>query len=88
MKNEGNILSNCLLSALTTMECVKLCLNIGTVLDKPLYFNLLSMEFYKSDNKIFNLAITDFLKTSCSENELPIILKKPITLKNYQIVKY
>ena len=30
------------------------------------------MEFYKSNNKIFNLAIEDFLKTSCSENNLPV----------------
>lgn len=73
---EGNILSNCLLSTLTTLECVKLCLNIGTVLDKPLYFNLLTMEFYKSDNRTFNLAITDFLKNNCSDNGLLVNCEK------------
>lgn len=81
-KKEGNILSNCLLSALTSVECVKLCLNLGKVLDKPLYFNLLSMKFYKLDDKIFSLAINDFLKNTYSENELPKILKK-----NHNIAK-
>ena len=75
-KNEGIILSNCLLSALTAVECDKLTLKIGTILDNPLYFNLLSMEFYKADNKIFNLAIIDFLKTGHSKNELPINYEK------------
>ncbi|MGH4139764.1 ThiF family adenylyltransferase [Clostridium sp.] len=65
---EGTILSNCLLSALTSVECVKLSLNLGTLLNKPLYFDLLSMKFNKADNKIFNLAITDFLKDSSSKN--------------------
>lgn len=68
---EGTILSNCLLSTLTSVECVKLSLNLGTILDKPLYFDLLSMEFHKADNKIFYLAITDFLKDSCYENKSP-----------------
>lgn len=70
-ENEGNVLSNCLISALTTVECIKLCLNVGNILDKPLYFNLLSMEFYKADNKIFNLAITDFLKNNYFMNKSP-----------------
>lgn len=75
-QDAGIILSNCLLSALTAVECVKLSLKIGTVLDNPLYFNLLSMEFYKADNKIFNLAIIDFLKTGHSKNELSINYEK------------
>ena len=69
-KKEGNILSSCLLSALTTIECIKLSLNLGTKLDEPLYFNLLSMDFHKADNTDFNLAITSFLKDSFSHNEL------------------
>jgi molybdopterin/thiamine biosynthesis adenylyltransferase len=68
-EQEGTILSNCLLGSLITVECVKLCLNIGTVLDNPLYFNLLSMEFSKPDDKNFILAITDFLKDSYSKNK-------------------
>ncbi|MBZ9686486.1 ThiF family adenylyltransferase [Clostridium estertheticum] len=70
-EKEGNVLSNCVLSALTSVECIKLSLNLGKVLDKPLYFNLLSMKFYKWDNKVFYLAITDFLKNSSYENNLP-----------------
>ncbi|MGV8980083.1 ThiF family adenylyltransferase [Clostridium sp.] len=66
---EGTILSNCLLSALTSVECVKLSLNLGTILDKPLYFNLLSMEFHKWDNKNFNLATIDFLKNSSNTSK-------------------
>ena len=78
---EGNILSNCLLGSLTAVECVKLCLNIGTVLDKPLYFNLLSMEFCKPDNKTFNIAITNFLKNSSADNKIPSNSEKKSTTK-------
>lgn len=70
-EKEGNILSNCVLSALTSVECIKLSLSLGKVLENPLYFNLLSMEFCKWDNKIFNLAITDFLINSSNENKSP-----------------
>lgn len=70
-ERDGNVLSNCVLSALTSVECIKLALNFGKVLDKPLYFNLLSMEFYKWDNKIFSLAITEFLKNSSNKNKSP-----------------
>ena len=79
--NEGQILSNCLLSALTTIECIKLSLKIGTILDKPLYFNLLSMDFHKADNKDFKLAIAAFLKNSNSNNQLTSKLKKPYNKK-------
>ncbi|MBU3160387.1 ThiF family adenylyltransferase [Clostridium frigoris] len=72
-EKKGNILSNCLLGALTTVECIKLCLKIGIVLDKPLCFNLLSMKFYKPDNENLNLAITDFFN---SKNELHANLEK------------
>jgi molybdopterin/thiamine biosynthesis adenylyltransferase len=78
---EGHILSNCLLSALTTIECIKLSLKIGTILDKPLYFNLLSMEFHKSDNKYFKLAIAEFLKNSNSNSQLTSKLKQPYNKK-------
>lgn len=75
-EKEGNILSSCLLGSLTTIEGIKHSLKVGTILDKPLYFNLLSMEFHKSDNKDFKLAIHEFIKNCCSTNELP-------TKKNY-----
>jgi len=73
---ESNILSHNLLEALTTIECIKLCLNIGTVLDKPLFFDLLPMLFYKSDKKLTNSAITDFFKDSYSDNQLSLNLEK------------
>ena len=75
-EKEGTFLSNCLLSTLISVECIKLCLNVGTRLDKPLYFNLLSMNFYKSDNKNFTFAITNFLNNNYSENGLPYNLKE------------
>ena len=81
-EKEGNILSNSLLSALITIECIKLTLKIGTILDKPLCFNLLSMQFYKSDNKVFNLAIVDFFKDSYSDNQLTLNSKKTYNNKN------
>ncbi len=70
-EKEGYILSACLLGALTTIECIKLSLNVGTLLDKPLYFNLLSMEFFRLNNKDFNSGIDDFLKDNYSEDHLP-----------------
>jgi len=81
-EEEGTILSNCLLSALIAVECVKISLKFGTVLDNPLYFNLLSMEFYKFDNKIFNLAIVDFLKNSCFEKTISLLNhERPLSSK-------
>lgn len=64
IEKEGNLLSNCLLGTLTAIECIKLCLNIGISLNKPLYFNLLSMEFYKSEDKNINRELTDFFKAA------------------------
>ncbi|SDE42563.1 HesA/MoeB/ThiF family protein [Sporomusa acidovorans] len=43
----GEIFSNCVLSALGVMEAIKLLLGIGTVIPDFLYFSLLSMEFAK-----------------------------------------
>jgi len=73
---EGNILSNSLLSALISVECIKLCLKIGTILDKPLFFNLSFMEFYKSENILFSLAITDFIENIKVHNNSPNNLEK------------
>lgn len=67
-EKEGSMLSANLLGALTAVECVKLCLKIGTIVDKPLCFDLLSMEFKRFDNKNFKLAIADFIKNNCSES--------------------
>ncbi|MBU3181122.1 HesA/MoeB/ThiF family protein [Clostridium psychrophilum] len=79
---EGNILSHNLLGALTTVECVKLCLNIGTILDKPLCFDLLPMKFYKLDTKVINSTIIDFFKDNYSENHLSSYLKETNNTKN------
>jgi molybdopterin/thiamine biosynthesis adenylyltransferase len=81
-EKEGPILSASLLGPLAAIECIKLILKIGTILDKPLYFNLLSMEFYKSDNMDFELAIADFLKNSYSDNQLTKASKRNDTTKN------
>jgi molybdopterin/thiamine biosynthesis adenylyltransferase len=69
-EKEGLILSSCLLGVLTSIECIKLCLNMGTILDKPLHFNLLSMEFSKLNDKNFKSAIEDFLKNNYTHNSL------------------
>jgi molybdopterin/thiamine biosynthesis adenylyltransferase len=81
-EKEGPILSACLLSPLAAIEGIKLILKIGTTLDKPLYFNLLSMKFYKSCNMDFELAISDFLKNSYSDNQLTKVSKRNDTTKN------
>ena len=83
---EGNILSHNLLGALTTIECVKLCLNIGTILDKPLYFDLLPMKFYKLDTKVSNSAITDFFKYNYSENQLSSNLENTKKLSDSKVL--
>jgi len=75
-EKEGNILSHNLLGALTTVECVKLCLNIGTILDKPLYFDLLPMKFYKLDTKVSKSVISDFFKNNHSDNKSSSNFKK------------
>ena len=79
---EGSILSNCLLSALTAMECLKLSLNVGTVLTNPLHFNLLSMEFSKVDDENYKSSIYDFLKNNYSKTALHVELSKPHNSKN------
>ena len=81
-EKEGNLLSNCLFSALTIIECIKLILKLGTILDKALYFNLLSMEFNKSENKNFKSTTTDFLKDSYSKNGAHTISEKTLNTKN------
>jgi molybdopterin/thiamine biosynthesis adenylyltransferase len=79
---ESSILSNCLLSALTVMECLKLSLNMGTVLTNPLHFNLLSMEFSKAGHDTHESSIYDFLKNNYSKTTLPVDLSKPGNSKN------
>jgi molybdopterin/thiamine biosynthesis adenylyltransferase len=81
-EKEGCILSNSLLSTLITIECIKLSLKVGRILDKPIYFNLLSMEFNKSHSNDFKLVITDFLKNSYSDNGQPASSQKTINTKN------
>jgi molybdopterin/thiamine biosynthesis adenylyltransferase len=80
-EKEGPILSASLLGPLAAIECIKLILEIGTTLEKPLYFNLLSMEFYKSDNMDFELAIANFLENSYSDNQLTEASKRNDTTK-------
>lgn len=48
-EREGRLLSSCFLGALTAVECLKLCVNMGTALNTPLYFDLLSMELSKPE---------------------------------------
>jgi molybdopterin/thiamine biosynthesis adenylyltransferase len=58
-EREGSVLSACLLGTLTAIECVKLCLNIGTIVETPIYFDLLSMNFKRLSDDNDYLAIAD-----------------------------
>lgn len=46
-REEGNVMTLCLMGALATIEVVKLCIGFGTVLKSQLQFDLLSMSFSK-----------------------------------------
>lgn len=61
---EGLKLSDCLIGTLIAIEYIKLCLNMGTALEKPLWFDLLSMQFSRSDSKNFYKAISDFISNN------------------------
>jgi molybdopterin/thiamine biosynthesis adenylyltransferase len=71
-EKEGSLLSSCFLGTLTAIECVKLSLNIGTILNQPLYFNLLCMEFSKLEHMNTKNSIFDFIKDFFSENSSPL----------------
>jgi molybdopterin/thiamine biosynthesis adenylyltransferase len=43
----GRVFSRCLLGALAAIESIKLCLNLGSISENLLYFDLLKMEFQK-----------------------------------------
>ena len=81
LEKEGDILSTCLLGTITAVEYIKLCLNIGISLNNPFYFNLLSMEFYKSEDNNINKAIVDFFKDDYSKTLLPTIFEKTLKTK-------
>ncbi|HHY04928.1 MAG TPA: hypothetical protein GX534_07065 [Thermoanaerobacterales bacterium] len=44
-EKQGLELSSCLSGALTAIEVIKLCLSIGSILEDPLFFDLLCMRF-------------------------------------------
>jgi len=46
----GYLFSCCFAGALAAVESIKLCLNLGNVSEKPLYFDLLTMDFYRFSN--------------------------------------
>lgn len=69
---DGSILSSCLLGALSVIECLKLCLDLGADSDKPLYFDLLSMHFNQLNSKEFDLKIEDFTKIACNERPISV----------------
>ena len=75
-EKEDHILSCCILGALTTIESIKLVLKIGIILDKPLYFDLLTMVFSKLEDKCINSTIMDFLNKDSSQNPLDINIDK------------
>lgn len=65
---EGLKLSDCLMGTLAAIEYIKLCLNMGTILEKPLWFNLLSMQFNKPESSDFYKAISDFIMNNTAIN--------------------
>lgn len=46
----GYLFSCCFAGALAAVESIRLCLNLGNVSEKPLYFDLLTMDFHRSSN--------------------------------------
>jgi molybdopterin/thiamine biosynthesis adenylyltransferase len=79
--NEGCILSSCLLSSLTAIESIKCCLNIGEILDHPLCFNLLTMQFLKLSNCDFASTISKLLKNNYTSKAMRINTEKEYNLK-------
>ena len=69
---ESSFISSCFLGTLTTIECIKLCLNLGTVLSKPLSFDLLSMKFSIIEHVNIKSTILDFSNNFYSYNPLPL----------------
>lgn len=55
-EKEGSVFSTGLLGAIGAIEVIKFILGIGSKCEKPLFFDLLSMEFNRSDS----LNISDF----------------------------
>lgn len=78
---EGSILSFCFLGALIAVESIKLCLNLETILDHPLWFNLLNMKFGKLDNKDFDFVISNLVRNEKSEDALYVNSSKTHNFK-------
>ncbi|MDD3365250.1 MAG: ThiF family adenylyltransferase, partial [Syntrophomonas sp.] len=86
----GRVFSTCLQGALTTIEVVKLILNIGTSAESPLSFNLLSMSFDNQENS--DPASADFFAlkagtTDCnksSANGTGCVSKTPKRLSEFK----
>lgn len=75
-KEVGSILSSCLLGTLTAIECIKLCLDTGTIFDNPLSFDLLSMQFNlleRDNNQIPADCIKSTYTKKLSESKVLIV---------------
>ncbi|MDN5331650.1 MAG: hypothetical protein PWP45_875 [Tepidanaerobacteraceae bacterium] len=60
----GLVFSRFFAGTLSAIEAIKICLNLGKVLENPLYYNLLDMEFKfgKDSEVVEDIAIQDPLK--------------------------
>ena len=68
---DGCILSSCFMGAITAIEAIKLCLNIGKPLTDALYCDLLFMEFLNVPHKEVSTYINKLL--SCEYTPISII---------------
>lgn len=65
-KNAGNIFSSGFMGAISAVEAIKLCLNLGLKLENLLYFDLLNMNFEKVKNEQ-----QDLFFNKLSDNDTP-----------------
>ena len=69
-KNAGDIFSSGFMGAITAVETIKLCLNLGSKLEDLLYFDLLNMNFEKVRNEQQVLFFSKLLDNDTSYNLL------------------
>lgn len=80
-ERHGRLLSSCFLGTLAAVECIKLCLNIGTTLNTPLYFDLLSMELFKLEQMEADNSIIKFLRDFFSHDPLSSHMENTSNIK-------
>lgn len=76
-KNAGSIFSSGFMGAVSAVETIKLCLNLGSTLDDLLYFDLFNMNFEKVNYEQQKLFIDKLLDNS---------ILTELTSNNYKVL--